>query len=105
MGGTDGRAMEFGSDIARTRAAEEGAGKQWFLTPFSVQGTTVRKCAVGGADGDAGEFGYDRARPRATDEGIGEQWFLTPLSVSREVLSGRRTRTRSEMAETKLREQ
>ena len=28
--------MELGSEIARARAAEEGAGEQWFLTPFSV---------------------------------------------------------------------
>jgi hypothetical protein len=30
--------VELGCDIARTRAAEEGVGKQWFLTPLSATG-------------------------------------------------------------------
>jgi len=28
--------VEHGFDIATTRAVEEGAGEQWFLTPSSI---------------------------------------------------------------------
>ena len=49
MGGTDGRAMESRYGVARTRAAKEEAGEQWFLTPFSLflSGKGIRWGMVG----------------------------------------------------------
>ena len=36
MGGADGKTVELGRDGARSRATEEEARKQWFLTLLSV---------------------------------------------------------------------
>ena len=36
VGGADGCAMKFWSDIARAWPAEEEVGEQWLLTPLSV---------------------------------------------------------------------
>lgn len=38
----DGATVELGRGNARSRATEERAGKQWFLTPLPAQGTKDR---------------------------------------------------------------
>ena len=39
--------MKLGHDIARTRVAEEGAGEQWFLTPFSPLKSDIELAIIG----------------------------------------------------------
>lgn len=55
MGRAGGEAVEVGGPVARTRAAQEGVRKPWFLIPFSVPasdtwtanfGATVFRCEI-----------------------------------------------------------
>lgn len=42
--GADSDTVELGRDVARSRATEARAGKQWFLTTFLVTGRGTYRC-------------------------------------------------------------